>query len=202
MDTLIDGYRRFRKSRSPEVKTLYSELAEKGQSPQYLVIACCDSRVDPATIFDAGPGELFVIRNIANIVPPYEPSGGHHGTSAAISFAVLALQVKAIVVLGHAGCGGISSLLTGQSAADMPFVGDWMDLIRPVLLQVPAGRHDRQTNLERAAVLLSLERLTSFPFVAERLAAKTLALHGARFGIASGVLEIFDNDTKRFVAVE
>jgi len=201
MERLIQGYRDFRAGRWPRERAQYAELA-KGQKPDYLVIACCDSRVDPSAIFGAGPGELFVLRNVANIVPPYEEGGGHHGTSAAIAFAVLQLNVRYIVVLGHAQCGGVQAALDPSAAVPMPFLSHWVGLISPAVARCPPDHAERQTAVEREAVRLSLERLLTFPFVAERVAAGTLALEGARFGIASGVLEVLDKDANTFRTVD
>ena len=197
MERLIHGYRDFMARRWPEEHAHYAELA-KGQSPQYLVIACCDSRVDPATIFGVRPGELFVLRNVANIVPPYEEGGGYHGTSAAISFAVLQLEVRHVVVLGHAECGGIKAALDTSGAEPMPFMSAWIDLLTPAVSRCAHDRADRATSVEREAVRLSLERLTTFPFVAERVKAGKLSLEGARFGIADGRLELLDKESGEF----
>jgi carbonic anhydrase len=194
MDRLIEGYREFRRTRWPEERAHYAELAQ-GQRPEYLVIACSDSRADPAAIFSARPGELFVIRNVAAIVPPYEPEEStHHGTSAAIAFAVLQLPLRGILVMGHAQCGGIAAALDNRIAENIPFLSSWLELLEPAL-QRRAEIHDhgaRHIEMERDAVRLSLERLMTFPFVAERVRAGSLALHGARFGIADGRLEVLD----------
>ena len=200
MERLIKGYRDFMARRWPEEHAHYAELA-KGQSPEYLVISCCDSRVDPATIFGVRPGELFVLRNVANIVPPFEDGGGYHGTSAAISFAVLQLKVRYIVVLGHAECGGIKTALDRAAVAPLPFLTQWIDLLSPAVARCGHAGGDRQTAVEREAVRLSLERLMTFPFIAERVRAGTLSLEGARFGIADGRLEVLDKQTDEFRAV-
>lgn len=200
MERLIEGYRNFMARRWPEEHAHYAELA-KGQSPQYLVISCCDSRVDPATIFGVRPGELFVLRNVANIVPPYEEGGGYHGTSAAISFAVLQLKVRYIVVVGHAECGGVKAALDTSGDEPMPFMSAWIDLLTPAVTRCAHDHADLQTALEREAVRLSLERLMTFPFVAERVNAGLLSLEGARFGIADGRLELLDKKTGEFRAV-
>ena len=196
MDRLIEGYREFRRARWPEERAHYAELS-KGQRPEFLVIACSDSRVDPATIFSAGPGELFVIRNVAAIVPPYEPENTtHHGTSAALAFAVLQLPLRGILVMGHAQCGGIAAALDNRIAANVPFLSAWIELLEPARQRI-AGGPDHvapHTEMERDSVRLSLERLMTFPFVAERVRAGSLALHGARFGIAEGQLEVMDED--------
>jgi carbonic anhydrase len=203
MKRLIEGYRAFKARRWPEERAHYAELS-KGQSPEYLVIACSDSRVDPATIFDAAPGELFVVRNVAAIVPPYESDASHHGTSAAIAFAVLSLNVRNILVLGHAQCGGIAAALDERLVAGVPFLSSWIDLLEPAR-EHSAHIHDdgaRHTAMERDCIRLSLERLMTFPFVAERVQAGRLALDGARFGIADGRLELLDAASGDFVAVD
>ncbi|MBV9570932.1 MAG: carbonic anhydrase [Alphaproteobacteria bacterium] len=202
MDRLIEGYLEFRRTRWPEERAHFAELA-KGQRPEFLVIACSDSRADPATIFSANPGELFVIRNVAAIVPPYEPEEStHHGTSAAIAFAVLQLPLRGILVMGHAQCGGVAAALDNRVAEKIPFLSSWIELLEPAR-QRTVHVHDhaaRHTEMEREGVRLSLERLMTFPFVAERVRAGTLALHGARFGIADGQLEVL-NSTGRFEGI-
>jgi carbonic anhydrase len=204
MDRLIEGYREFRSRRWPEERANFAELA-KGQRPEFLVIACSDSRADPATIFSARPGELFVIRNIAATVPPYEPEETtHHGTSAAIAFAVLKLPLRGILVMGHAQCGGIAAALDDRIAENIPFLSSWIDLLEPAR-QRTANVHDhaaRHIEMERDAVRLSLERLMTFPFVAERVRSGALSLYGARFGIADGQLEVLDPASGNFGPVE
>lgn len=202
MQRLIEGYRQFRAKRWPEEHAHYAELA-KGQSPEYLIISCCDSRVDPATIFGVRPGELFVIRNVANVVPPCEEGGGYHGTSSAIAFAVLALKVRHIVVVGHAECGGVKAAIdSAGGGALLPFMSEWIDLLSPAVARCGHDHGDAQTAVEREAVKLSLERLMSFPFVAERVNAGSLTLEGARFGIATGQLELLDKASGEFRVVE
>jgi carbonic anhydrase len=203
MRDLIDGYREFRGGRWALEREKYESLSRDGQTPQTLVIACSDSRCDPSMIFNAGPGALFVLRNVAAIVPPLETDDGHHGTSAAIAFAVLQLKVRNILVMGHAQCGGIDAALNDGVAADTPFLRSWIDLLEPAVTRVCAdhGEANRHTALERESVKLSLERLKEFPFVAERMKAGTLELNGARFGIADGCLEMLDWKTGKFVAV-
>jgi len=203
MERLIAGYRAFKAGRWPEERAHYEELAKKGQSPEYLVIACSDSRADPATIFNASPGELFVVRNVAGIVPPFESDTGHRGTSAALAFAVLQLKVKNILVLGHAQCGGVAAALDGKLAAGIPFLSAWIDLLAPALkqsahVQDHAKRHEA---MERDCIRLSLDNLMTFPFIAERVKAETLSLHGARFGIADGKLEVLDRGSGTFASV-
>jgi carbonic anhydrase len=204
MQRLLDGYRQFKAERWPEEHAHYEELAKRGQSPRFLVIACSDSRADPATIFNASPGELFVVRNVAGIVPPFESDSGHRGTSAALAFAVVQLQVAEIVVLGHAQCGGVQAALDNRLVKGVPFLGAWIDLLEPAL-EHSAHIHDtaaRHTAMERDCVRLSLDNLMTFPFVAERVNAGALTLSGARFGIADGKLEILDRASGAFVTVE
>ena len=204
MDRLIEGYREFRARRWPEERANFAELA-KGQRPEFLVIACSDSRADPATIFSARPGELFVIRNVAAIVPPYEPEETtHHGTSAAIAFAVLQLPLRGILVMGHAQCGGITAALDNRIAENIPFLSAWIDLLEPARQRTAQvlDHAVRHIEMERDAVRLSLERLMTFPFVAERVRAGALALYGARFAIAGGRLEVLDPQSNMFTPVE
>lgn len=203
MQRLIDGYRAFKAGRWPEERAHYEELAARGQSPDYLVIACSDSRADPATIFNANPGELFVVRNVAGVVPPCENDASYHGTSAALAFAVLQLKVRNILVLGHAQCGGVQAALDKKLVTGVPFLEHWVDLLEPALEHSAhiADARERHIAMERDCVRLSLDNLMTFPFVAERVHAGTLALHGGRFGIANGELELLDPATGEFVAV-
>ncbi|MBL8558445.1 MAG: carbonic anhydrase [Hyphomonadaceae bacterium] len=196
MERLLEGYRAFRSKRWPYERALYEELAE-GQKPDFLVIACCDSRVDPATIFDARPGELFVIRNVANLVPPFEPGAGLHGTSAAIEFAVRKLEVRTILVMGHAQCGGCMAALDHTIGQDMVFLQPWVALLEPAVSRC-AHEADPQTALERESVKVSLENLRGFPFIAEAIETRGLKLAGARFGVADGRLELLDEATGAF----
>jgi carbonic anhydrase len=194
MQHLIDGYRTFRASTWPERRALFEQLAARGQSPQTMVIACSDSRVDPTMIFNVGPGELFVVRNVANLVPPYQPDSEFHGTSAALEFGVTVLKVTHLIVMGHAMCGGIRALLD-PSLAPPEFVGPWMSIARRardrVLECKPA---DPQTACEHEAVKVSLENLRTFPWIASREAEGTLRLSGASFDIRTGVLEVLGAD--------
>ncbi|CAA0085283.1 Carbonic anhydrase 1 [Starkeya nomas] len=193
MDKLLDGYRRFRATSWPERKALFERLAARGQRPQTLIIACSDSRVDPSMIFDAGPGELFVVRNVANLVPPYTaPDHAHHGTSAAIEFAVRVLEVSEIVVLGHALCGGAGALIDGAPPQAQDFLPDWIKIAGPardIALNLSSDPAERRTILEHQCVKLSLRNLETFPWVRERLDEGRLVLHGAYFAVATGVLE-------------
>lgn len=205
MDRLIRGYREFRKSRWPEERANYARMAKRGQRPEYLLIACSDSRSDPATVFSANPGELFVVRNVAAVVPPYGDDTGFYGTRAAIAYAVLALNVRNIVVMGHAQCGGVAAAMDPKVAESIPFLKEWVTLLKPAVeSKIPKGHGHGHGNsdAERAAVKLSIERLRGYPFIAER--EKTGAVHvdGLRFDIANGVLEVLDQETGNFEAVE
>ncbi|HEX3810827.1 MAG TPA: carbonic anhydrase [Rhizomicrobium sp.] len=204
MDRLIKGYREFRKREWPRQRANYERLAKAGQKPEYLVIACSDSRSDPATVFNTRPGEIFTVRNIAAAVPPYEDENTIRGTSAAIAYAVLALGVRNIVVMGHAQCGGVAAAIDKNLAHGVPFVTPWVALLNPAVEKTAsiADSHARHVATERECVKLSLERLMAFPFVAERVKAGTLQLDGARFGIADGKLELLDQKTGTFMPVE
>jgi carbonic anhydrase len=201
LDSLIDGYRRFRARRWPAERQLYESLAEN-QKPKTFVISCCDSRVDPATIFNARPGELFVARNVANLVPPFEQSGSYHGTSAAIEFAVTAVQVERILVLGHARCGGVAAALSKSDLTPGSFLSEWIKLLDTALVRCENITEDRHTEVERESVRLSLERLRAFPFVAEAIRTRGLQLQGAHFGIIDGKLEWLDPVSGRFEVVD
>jgi carbonic anhydrase len=203
---LISGYRSFLADRLPRERSRFAALAEKGQRPEVMVIGCCDSRVSPEVIFDASPGELFVVRNVANLVPPYAPDGDHHGTSAALEFGVQALKVKHIVILGHAQCGGIRAFADGPAPlSSSDFIGRWMNMIAPAAERLgPRAKSDDDYlgQLERAAIDLSLTNLMTFPYVAERVASGQLALHGAYFGVATGVLLVRNPDATFSPAAE
>ena len=204
---LISGYQTFTSQRLPTEQSRFRELSERGQSPEVMVIGCCDSRVSPEVIFDASPGELFVVRNIANLVPVYQPDGGAHGVSAALEYAVQVLKVKHIVVLGHAQCGGIRAFV--DNAAPLSpgdFIGRWMSMfVKPgetVEIRDHETMTDFATRIEKAAVMRSLENLGTFPFVQAAIARGELQLHGAYFGVAVGSLSVLNQDAKEFVAVK
>lgn len=201
MDRLLQGYRRFRAEVWPRERARYQALAEQGQAPETLVVACSDSRVDPQTVFGAAPGELFVLRNIAGLVPPYQPDAHYHGSSAALEYGVRVLKVARIVVLGHADCGGVRAMVEGAPAAARDFVSSWMRIAESVLRTVPE-RLDGENILghcETEVVRLSLANLGTFPWIAEAVGAGRLALHGCHFDIRSGVLKTLDGD--RFAPV-
>ncbi len=198
---LVAGYRRFRSGGYQAQRARYDQLARDGQTPPVMVISCCDSRVDPATIFDTGPGQLFALRNVANLVPPFELGGGLHGASAAIEFGVCGLHVKHIVVLGHGQCGGIGAALTGADLG-LPgpsFIDDWMTIIADARDAVVASGCDHaQLALEHEAIKVSLANLRSFPFIADQEASGALKLHGAWFAIDDGVLHVLDEASGEF----
>ncbi len=198
LGNLLAGYRRFREFRYEAEKSRWRALAE-GQSPRAIVIACCDSRADPATIFDTDPGEIFVVRNVANLVPPFEGGGGRHGVSAALEFAITQLDVSEVVVMGHERCGGIHAALTGQFH-DAPngeggFVANWMSQIEEPAARIAAAHgtgEDAARVLEEVAIRQSLANLRTFPFVADRQAAGTLKIIGCHFSIREGQLYRLD----------
>ncbi len=209
-ETLIDGYRRFRAGPYNDQRARFDALAHAGQSPRIMIVACADSRVDPTRIFDSAPGEMFVMRNVANLVPSYASDDAAHGSSAAIEFAVTQLEVEHIVVMGHARCGGITASLTGKfdeaAEGQGAFIGRWMAEIAPARDRIRAAQAishdiDAQEALELAAIRLSLDNLRSFPFVASREDAGRLALQGAHFDIGNGILRILDAATGRFEPV-
>jgi len=196
LDRLLDGYRRFRSAGWPDRRVVFESLAAAGQHPGALVVACVDSRVDPAMIFDAGPGELLIVRNVANLVPPYAPDAAYHGTSAALEFGVRVLQVPNIVVLGHGMCGGVQALLDGAPEAARDFVAPWMAMAEPARRRALAcdAPDTLQRRCEHEVVKLSLANLLTFPWIAERVASGDLALHGAWFAIKSGELALLRPD--------
>lgn len=193
-DKLLEGYRRFREGYYEDNKDNLVALAE-GQSPSVCIVSCCDSRVDPGIVFNATPGELFVVRNVANLVPPYERHGQYHGTSAALEFAVRHLKVEDIVVLGHAHCGGIRLLLDANTdAEDSFFLHNWVSIAKPVLDTLPSAQdyedpNQRQHECEIATLKLSLQNLMTFPWIAERVEAGNLKLHGWYYDLATSTIE-------------
>lgn len=187
---LTKGYHRFRENRWPSEHAEYEALAVNGQKPHTLVVACSDSRADPALIFDTAPGELFVVRNVANLVPPYEPDGKLHGVSAALEFGVNVLNVRHIVVMGHASCGGVTAMLKGSPANCQDFVAPWVEQAAPAVRRAvevfPA--EEAECVAEEVVVRLSIDNLRTFPWIAEKEAAGVLRLSGLHFGIANGIL--------------
>ena len=206
---LIEGYQAFIDERLPRERTRFEELAAKGQRPEIMLIGCCDSRVSPEVIFDASPGEIFVVRNVANLVPPFETGGDYHSTSAALEFAVQALRVKHIVVLGHGRCGGIRAYADdAEPLSPGDFIGKWMTLVKPAAERAGAQAEGEslETYVERLALISvekSLENLMTFPCVRILCERGKIQLHGAYFDVSSGVLRVRDPRTGRFVeAVE
>ncbi|HEV2505003.1 MAG TPA: carbonic anhydrase [Mesorhizobium sp.] len=201
---LIAGYRNFINGRYVAEADHYRSLAREGQAPETMIVACCDSRAAPEVIFNAGPGELFVLRNVANLVPPYAPDGEYHSTSAALEFAVQSLKVKNIVVMGHGRCGGIRAALDTTSAPLSPgdFIGKWMSLIAPAAEAVSASTMmttgERQTALERISIRYSIANLRTFPCVKILEGKGKLTLHGAWFDISTGELWAMNNETGDF----
>jgi carbonic anhydrase len=201
---LLDGYATFRTGRLAAEQSRYRELAERGQSPEIMVIGCCDSRVSPEVIFDARPGELFVVRNVANLVPPYSPDGAYHGVSAALEFAVGALRVKHIVVLGHAHCGGVRVFAEDREPLSPgDFIGKWMSLIAPAAEKLgPRGDtppSEYLMRLEQASIANTLDNLRTFPRLRRLIERGHVTLHGAYFGVATGELSVLDAQSGRFV---
>lgn len=196
MEGLAEGYRRFRRAGWREHRERFKALAARGQAPSTLVIACSDSRVDPQMIFDAAPGELFVVRNVANLVPPYAPDADYHGTSAAIEFAVRSLRVAQVVVLGHASCGGIRALLRDGGGEATDFVTAWTRIAaaaRERALAAAGGDEETAQRLcEEEAVKVSLANLLTFPWLRARVEHGDLALLGGVFGIETGELRVLD----------
>jgi carbonic anhydrase len=201
-ERLLDGYSKFRNGRYSSESERYMRLGQGDQKPTIMIIACCDSRAAPETIFDAGPGEIFVVRNVANLVPPYAPDGKHHATSAALEFAVLSLGVKHVVVMGHGRCGGIRAVVDGgDPLSSGDFIGKWMSDVRDV---AEAVRHDHGhgENLQRAVELASVEHslanLRTFPWLRMRENKGQVSIHGAWFDIALGELHAYDQVQRRW----
>ena len=202
---LLKGHAAFMEGRYAREKDRIRDLASTGQNPSTMIIACCDSRAAPEMIFDAGPGELFVLRNVANLVPPYQPDGGQHGTSAGIEFAIKGLGIQHIVVMGHGRCGGIRAALSHDHAPldDGDFIGKWMSMLGELPSQLGQNAlltdSERQTAMERISIRNSIRNLRTFPYVASLEAEGKLAVHGAWFDISSGELWIMDGGTGDFV---
>jgi len=207
---LLRGYERFRHTIYPRQKARYDELVRDGQHPELMIIGCSDSRVDPAQIFDVEPGSIFVMRNIAALVPPFETTPGLHGVSAGVEFAVQMLEVKQIVVMGHDRCGGCKAALTrdlhGNEPGDGGLIMDWIGLLEPVRMQVASIHGTSGDEAERAmemeAVRLSLSNLRTFPWVAAKERSGALKLRGAFFAISEGVLHVLDEESGKFEPIE
>ncbi len=202
IDDLISGYRRFRAGAYAEQANLYRQLGE-GQEPNIMLIACADSRAEPSDIFNAAPGQLFVVRNVANLVPPYQPDGGLHGVSAALEYAVNVLKVEHIVVMGHGGCGGVAASLSSEgNPAIGEFVTPWVSLLETARERVVAsGSINPQFALELEGIEVSIGNLLTFPFVLQAVEEGRLSLHGAWFAIVHGELHWRNAKTGRFEVV-
>jgi carbonic anhydrase len=202
---LLHGYRRFREHGYSQERARWAELTE-GQSPRVMIIACSDSRVDPAQIFDVSPGEIFVVRNVAALVQPFETAPGHHGVSAALEFAVQFLQVREIVVMGHGMCGGCQAAPTQSMLGEEPgrggFIADWIDMLddvrEPIVHRHGTEGREAERAMEMAAVKVSLANLRTFPCVQELEKRGTLTLRGAYFAISDGVLHLLDEKSGEF----
>ena len=207
--TLIEGYRRFRSGAYREQRDRFDRLASEGQSPKLMVIACSDSRVDPAQIFDVDPGEIFVVRNVAALVPPFETTPGHHGVSAALEFALQVVKVRQIVVLGHGMCGGCKAALTREMVGTEPgeggFIADWISMLDEARAAVVHDHGDEGAEAERAmelaGVKVSLANLRTFPCVRQKERSGELKLRGAFFAISDGLLHILDEASGDFAPI-
>jgi carbonic anhydrase len=206
---LVSRYKGWKATTYDDNQAWYRHLAADGQHPRAMLISCCDSRVHVTSIFGADSGEFFIHRNIASLVPPCEPGGNHHGTSAAIEYAVTSLKVAHVIVMGHSYCGGVAgchAMCTGNAPEleeSTSFVGRWMDILRPGFERLQPAKDDDTflRNLEKEAVLISLENLMTFPFVAERVERGDLTLHGLWKDITNGSLLNYDPRTDGFVPV-
>jgi carbonic anhydrase len=205
-DSLADRFRRFKFRHFAPNHEHYEKLATEGQNPEVMVVSCCDSRVDPETLFSAMPGELFVVRNIANLVPPFETQGKYHGVSAALEFAALNLRVKHIIVLGHSGCGGVRACLDHSAARQTTaqFIVNWVSMLdeaRDSVVATHEGRPEPELRgaLEREGIKTSLTNLRTFPCIQILEGRGSVQLHGAHFDIGSGILEVLDRETDKFV---
>jgi carbonic anhydrase len=205
MDRLIKGFRQFRAQYWPSHESLFGSLVERGQSPTALVIACSDSRIDPHLIFQTDPGDIFVVRNVANLVPPYSPDAEYHGTSAAVEFAVRNLKVEHVIVLGHSCCGGVGALLRGPDGS-FDFISHWMEIAESARARAAERAREGMDSdrlhrcCEHDVVRVSLDNLRSFPWLRQRLEAGDLKLHGMYFNIENGDLEVLDPTTGEFVS--
>ncbi len=200
---LVDGHRAFVDTRLPLERSRFEKLAAAGQRPEVMVICCCDSRVSPEVIFDAHPGELFVVRNVANLVPPYSPSGFTHGVSAALEFAVQGLEVKYIVVMGHTHCGGIRAYSEHRNRLNPgDFIDNWMSLIAPAAAAVGDNDGaDYLSRLEQASIVATIGNLMTFPWIKSRVEDRQLELLGAHFDVGTGDLTVYDRASRTFAPV-
>lgn len=203
MNRLITGYKTFRKKHFEGDCTLYDELVTHGQKPEILLIACCDSRVDPALVFNCNPGDLFVVRNVANLVPPYQDDPKYHSTSAAIQFAVNSLGVKDIIIFGHSYCGGIQSLFSDYNEEEHSFISEWMGIAAPardkVMSSAPDAPKEELCGLcEKESLVISHNNLYSFPWIKERISKGELSTHAWHFDIKTGKITSYNSELKSF----
>jgi carbonic anhydrase len=208
LDKLVQGFRGYRDGSYEKSRPLISDLVARGQRPEVAVVACSDSRVDPAILFQSDPGDLFMVRNVANLVPPMEEEGTFHGTSAALEFAVIGLEVKHLVVLGHAHCGGIRLMMDPQpEGTAFSFVTPWVSMLAAAHRRVLAtmGQADDAARIracEQNAVLVSLENLTTFSWVRERVQSGVLQLHGWYVDIAIPELSAYNWESRSFIPLD
>jgi len=206
LERFITGFKHFRKEYFGKEEGIFETL-QHGQSPRTMLIGCSDSRVDPAILTRCGPGEIFTVRNVANLVPPFQDDQGLHGVSAALEYAVLVLQVRHIIILGHSSCGGIGALLAHDTGKHYKFISDWIAIAEPVRLKITEELHKKPAHLRRraaeeASILLSLENLLTFPFVTEAVDSGTLHLHGWYFDMAEGKHLSYSPENGRFEVLE
>ncbi len=203
VEKFLEGFQSFRRDHFPACQAAYRQLFEQGQSPQAIVISCVDSRVDPVTLTQADPGDLFIVRNVANLVPAFDQAGGLHGVGAALEYAVKSLHIPNVIVLGHAHCGGIGHAMTGMESADDDFVTSWMRVAQPVVREALKSQSGGSTDecrldCELAGIRGSLSNLMTFPWIAELVEKKQLFLHGWHIDMAAGQLRVWDANTKQF----
>ena len=205
---IVDGYKEFKKEYFQEKNHEFKELVDNGQKPKILVIACSDSRVDPAIVTNSKPGDLFVIRNVANLVPPYEPDNGYHGTSAALEFGVCMLKVEHIIIFGHTQCGGINSIISPDNPTQpMPFIKNWMQIARPTCLSaIETNPNLNQEKLGEVcgqhSLINSLKNLKTFPWINEKVAEGTLSLHAWNFDLPTGTIQVYKEDMETFSTLD
>ncbi|SDX91019.1 carbonic anhydrase [Citreimonas salinaria] len=204
---LVQRYHGWKATGYQENRAWYKRLAAEGQRPRAMVISCCDSRVHVTSIFGADQGEFFIHRNIANLVPPFEQDGAQHGTSAALEYAVTALAVAHVIVLGHSQCGGVQGCIdmcegrAPELEKETSFVGRWMDILRPGYERVRETEGDKAGALEKETVLVSLRNMMTFPFVRQAVDEGGLTLHGLWTDIGEGGLEYWDAADEQFKPV-
>ncbi len=198
---LIEGLQRYQREQLPQLRERFAKLAAEGQKPTTLFIGCSDSRILPNLLTDSGPGEIFMVRNVGNFIPPFEEDAGYHGVSAAIEFGVVTLEVTDLVVCGHSDCGAIRALYQ-DSATLTPHVHDWLELGRPAMTEAIEDEQERLRMTEKLSIIVQLERLLTFPMIRERVESGQLTLHGWYFVVATGQVLVLDFATGTFVNPE